>query len=111
MDAIDTLQRAVKRIICEYAALKPSYGTVDVETILDDENGHYELLHIGWDQWKRIHGCVIHIDVREDKIYIQHDGTEEGIADELIALGIPKDAIVLAFKHPDIRELVSYTAA
>jgi len=55
----------------------------------------------GWNQWKRVHGSVVHVDVRDGKIYVQHDGTEEGIANRLTESGIPATQIVLCFHHPD----------
>jgi len=29
---------------------------------------------------RRVHGCLVHIDIIEDKIWIQADGTERGLA-------------------------------
>jgi hypothetical protein len=40
---------------------------------------------------------VLHIDIKNGKIWIQHDGTEDGIANEFVALGVPKEDIVLAY--------------
>jgi hypothetical protein len=100
MDYLTIARDVVKRVIREYAAYKPAYGKVDVEVILDDELGHYELSFVGWNQIRRIHGPVIHVDLKRDKVWIQHDGTEEGIAYAFVAAGIPKDRIVLAFHHP-----------
>ena len=74
----------VKAIINEYAVFKPSYGDVEVETVFDEAGGHYELVYAGWNGHRRIHGSVIHVDVREGKAWIQHDGTEEGIAERLV---------------------------
>jgi hypothetical protein len=51
------------------------------------------------------------IDIRDGKIWIQHDGTEEGIADGLVNSGIPKDRIVLAFKPPEIRPHTGFASA
>lgn len=45
-------------------------------------------------------GCVLHLDIKNSKIWIQHDGTEIGIANELVKLGVPKEDIVLAFHEP-----------
>jgi len=81
----------------EYAQYKPSYGDIEVQAILDAENDHYQLVNVGWNGNRRIHGCVLHIDIKNGKIWIQHDGTENGIADELTRLGVPKEQIVLAF--------------
>src|SRR6185312_4596708 len=101
----------VKRIIRDYAALKPSFGDIVVETIFDDSQGHYELVYSGWDGWHRVHGSVIHVDIREGKVWIQHDGTESGITDELLEAGIPPEHIVLAFHHPDKRKHMPFAVA
>jgi hypothetical protein len=42
---------------------------------------------------------------KDGKIWIQHDGTEIGIANELVKLGVPKDDIVLAFHEPFVRPI------
>lgn len=98
----------VKRVIEAYAAFKPSYGTIDVETVFDDVRGHYELVYAGWVDQKRVHGSVVHVDLKGDKVWIQHDGTESGIAGDLTDLGIPHDRIVLAFQHPTERRYSDY---
>ena len=65
---------------------------------------HFEVLHVGWAGPRRVHGTVIHIDSIDDKIWIQHDGTSLGVADELVEAGIPRDAIVLGFRPPRVRQ-------
>ncbi len=98
----------VKRLLQGYAAIKPSVGDVEVELICDDEHGHYELMQCGWIGLRRVHGSVIHIDIRDDKVWIQHDGTNEHIAQRLIAEGIPQDHIVLGFHAPYKRPLTAF---
>jgi ketopantoate reductase len=98
----------VKRIIREYAEIKPSLGDVEVETIFDDESGHYELMYAGWHDRQRIHGSMLHVDIRGGKVWIQHDGTEQGIAGDLVDAGIPKDHIVLAFHPPEKRKHTTF---
>jgi hypothetical protein len=39
----------------------------------------------------------MHIDLKDGKIWIQHDGTEEGIANRLVEAGAPREDIVLVF--------------
>ena len=58
----------------------------------------------GWHGRRRIHGSVLHVDIRDGKIWIQHDGTERGIAEDLLESGVPKDHIVLAFHSPELRK-------
>jgi hypothetical protein len=40
----------------------------------------------------------------DGKIWIQYDGTEEGVATELLEAGVPKAHIVLGFRHPSERK-------
>jgi ketopantoate reductase len=68
----------------------------------------YELLQTGWEQHKRIHGTVLHVDIRAGKIWIQHDGTEDGIAGDLIEAGVPHEHIVLAFHPPQHRKYTPF---
>lgn len=44
-------------------------------------------------------------------LWIQLDGTEDGIAGDLLAAGIPKDRIVLGFKSPDSRQHTGFAVA
>jgi len=46
----------------------------------------------------------------EHQIWIQRDGTEDGIANDLIAAGIPKRDIVIAFHPPELRAYTEYAA-
>jgi ketopantoate reductase len=104
MAEVTAYAEIVKRILAAHAALKPSVGDITTELICDDQQGHYELLHKGWIEHRRVHGSVIHIDIRDGKIWIEHDGTSPGVAGELVEAGVPKEHIVLGFHAPYRRE-------
>jgi hypothetical protein len=53
---------------------------------------------------------VIHLDIKDGRVWIQHDGTSEGIADELVEAGIPKEHIVLGFRYPQYRKYTEFAA-
>ena len=110
MDQLEKYRTAIKHLINEYAKYKPSHGEIETEAIFDVEKDHYELVHVGWDKKKRIHGSVIHIDIKDDRVWIQHDGTSDGIADGLVEAGIPKEHIVLGFRYPKFRKYTEYAA-
>lgn len=82
-----------------------------VEAICDEANDHYALMYSGWIGWERIHGAILHIDIRADKVWIEHDGTEDGVAEELVTAGIPRDHIVLGFQPPAMRKYTEYALA
>lgn len=108
MDSLTEYRRIIRDLIEENAKIRPSVGDIEVETILDESKDHYELLYSGWDGSRRIHGSVLHLDLRGGKVWIQHDGTYHGIANDLVEAGIPKDRIVLAFKPPEVRPLTGF---
>ena len=81
------------------------------QTAFDREHGHYLLVQVGWGKQKRIYGVLAHIDLVGDKVWIQHDGTEEGLAQQLRQAGIPADQIVLGYRMPEIRRHTGYALA
>jgi hypothetical protein len=111
MDTVNQYQKIIKRIIQEYAAILPGYGGVKAEVVFDDAHGHYFLFYTGWDGKRRVHGSTIHVDLQGEKVIVQHDGTKDGIVDELIAAGIPQERIVLGFHHPDQRKYTEFAVA
>ncbi|MBS1251129.1 MAG: hypothetical protein MAG451_00159 [Anaerolineales bacterium] len=122
MDLIDqaeppdpyTLQEAVgdvRRLVARAVQPPQRVGDVQIEVIFDEANDHYELVYAGWNGPYRTHGSVLHIDIRDGKVWIQYDGTEQGIAEELVKAGIPRDRIVLAYKPPEIRPHMDFAVA
>jgi hypothetical protein len=53
----------------------------------------------------------IHLSLVGEKVWVQSDDTEEGIATDLMAAGISKDDIVLGFRHPKIRPHTGFAVA
>jgi hypothetical protein len=108
MDRLDKYREIVRRIVEEYALPKPSHGQIETEAVVDREKDHYEVLHVGWNGVRRVHGSVIHLDIRDGKIWIQYDGTNRPVADELLAAGVPREDIVLGFHPRELRHHTEY---
>ncbi|NER79597.1 MAG: XisI protein [Leptolyngbya sp. SIO1D8] len=81
------------------------------EIVSDKERERYLLIEVGWQDGDLIYGTFLYLDILDDKIWIQHDGTEDGIAYELEAAGIPKNYIVLVFKPLHSRKLTEYAVS
>jgi XisI protein len=97
MDTILTYRNIIKQLILRYAQLKPSHGNIRLDPVFDEANDRYALMQVGWDRQRRIRGNLIYLTIQNDRVFIEYDGTETGITDELVAAGIPRDNIVLAF--------------
>jgi hypothetical protein len=108
MAKIEQYREYIQRLLTEYSNYKALNEEVEAQTIFDREHDHYQLVHVGWSNKRRVYGCVLHLDIKEDKIWIQHDGTEIGIASQLEALGVPRQDIVLGFHAPYKRKYTDF---
>jgi len=63
---------------------------------------------VGWEGQDWIHSCIIHIDIKNGKIWLQWNGTEDDIAADLVTMGVPKEDIVLGFQSPFMRKFTEY---
>jgi len=111
MDTLAFYRDVVRRLIQEYAGYKPSHGQIETEAIVDPTRDHYEVMNVGWDGTRRVHGSVIHIDIINGKIWIQHDGTNRPVADALLEAGVPREAIVLGFHPANLRQHTGFAVA
>ncbi len=104
MGRINEYRGIVKQLLQEYSQYPPAGGDIEMETIFDEARGHYQLMAMGWQDRRRVHGCVIHIDIKDDKIWLQHDSTDAEIARLLVERGIPAEHIVLGFQPEHYRQ-------
>jgi len=111
MDTLETYRNIVQDTLQQYTSIKYAYGDIRNEALFDQADDRYIIMSVGWQGINRVHGCLIHIDIIQDKVWIQRDGTETGIANVLASNGIPKDHIVLGYKEPDIRKYTDFAVA
>jgi uncharacterized iron-regulated membrane protein len=103
MDKLDNYRVILRRLVEEYASYQPSYGNIKTEAVIDPHRDHYEVIQMGWLGTRRVHGSVIHIDIRDGKVWIEHNGTDARLGEELVAAGIPRQDIVLGFQPEELR--------
>lgn len=111
MDRIETYRNIIKRIIQEVADFAPAEEGIRTEIVFDDINGHYQLLKVGWKNRRRINGTLVHIDIHDDKIWVEHDGTDLEIVQDLLDAGISSKEIVLGFHPPYQRKYTEFAVA
>ncbi|NCR61237.1 MAG: XisI protein [Microcystis aeruginosa LG11-05] len=81
-----------------------------IKTVLQN-HANYRATLPGWSGNKYLHATPIHLSLVVDKVWIQCDETEEGIATDLMEAGIPKEDIVLGFRYPKIRKYTGFAVA
>jgi len=103
-------QDIVENVLCECARFYASKNARTL-TVFDRRNGQFLIMDEGWNGFKHIHRVWAHVELAEGKFWIQKDGTEDGIAVDLMNVGIPKERIVLAFQHPSRRQYGEFAVA
>ncbi|MBC6480862.1 MAG: XisI protein [Hormoscilla sp. GUM202] len=111
MERIDYYRDAIEKIIQQHAVEQNPKDADRVQVVFDRTRDNYLLLYVGWDGEERIYGCPIHINISNGKIWVQQDFTEEGLANQLVELGVPNTDIVLGFRSPYVRQFTGFAVA
>ena len=113
MDKTLKYKKLAKEILNRYVEIdrrQPQKG-IDYFLVADDVQGHYLWTSLGWSNGKRTRHTHAHLRVKDEKIWIETDLTEQGIATDLLEAGVPKKDIVLAFHEPSMRQYTEFAAA
>jgi hypothetical protein len=109
MDTLNHYRQLIRQLLTEQTKIPYAHGAIQFETVFDSESDRYLLMIQGRDhEQRRVHGCLVHIDIIKDKLWIQRDGTELGIANKLLNAGVPKSQIVLGFRSPEMRRMSEF---
>lgn len=111
MDKVTQYRQYVQTLLSQYAGQDSSDDQVEVQLILDPERDHYQWMNIGWQQFNRIYRCILHIDIKDEKIWIQQNLTDQNPAEELIKMGVLREDIVLGLQPPYKRPYTDYGVA
>ena len=112
MDKVELYRQYIQKLLLDRAirSMKnPTHVEVEAQTVFDREDDHYQLVYVGWKRnGNRDYGCLLHLDIKDEKIWVQYDGTEGGIANQLVELGVPRTDIVLGYQSPEIRKYSNF---
>ena len=105
MDKAAEYRILIKRILTGYATIVAEQAPAGVESLLafDEERDQYLWLQVGWGQRRRLHGVTVHARLRDGKIWIEQDWTEDGLVTDLLRAGVAREDLVLAFQEPELR--------
>lgn len=108
MDKLQQYRQIVRQVLTEQAHPYAHSDEVETEIICDTEHDHYQLTYVGWEDQQRIFNLILHFDIKNSKIWIQHNGTEVAIAQVLTDKGVSASDIVLGFHSPFKRQFSGY---
>jgi hypothetical protein len=78
--------------------------------VIDREQQHFQFLWMGWNGDQHVFSVSMHLYIRDEKIWIERDITEIGVANLLVKKGIPTSDIVLGYFDPEHRKLTDFAA-
>lgn len=110
VDQLTRYQQILQQLVTRHAGYNPSHGRIETFSICDLMNDHYLLLAAGWDKTGRVHEVFFHARLKDSKIWIEWDGTDPSLTEELIEAGVPEEDIILAFYRPEYRALLEYSS-
>jgi len=111
MEKVENYRQIIQEVLTEIGNVKGLFPEIETQLIFDKERDHYQIVRVGWRDLKRTYGVPIHIDIKDGKIWIQHNGTDYDFIEDLVEKGIPKDDIVLAFHAPYKRKYTGFAVA
>jgi hypothetical protein len=112
MDRLDFQRDAVQEILESYDALnQKANSSTESLVVIDRAHDQYLLIITGWNQTRRIRNVFFHVRLKDGKIWIEEDWSEDGFASELLSRGIHHGEIVLAFQPPQVRPHTEFAAA
>jgi XisI protein len=83
----------------------------ETQLICDRDRDHYQLVSLGWQGHRRFYSVLIHLDIKDGKVWVQKNDTDRLIAQELIALGVVREDIVLGLQPAYARVDTGYSVA
>ncbi|RCJ23503.1 hypothetical protein A6S26_02900 [Nostoc sp. ATCC 43529] len=111
MAKLDQYREYIQNLLTKYSSYQPLEEDVEIQLIFDTTRDHYQILEIGWDGYDRIYNCAIHLDIKDEKIWIQRNMTDIQIAQELTEMGVPRQDIVLGLQPSHLRQYTQYGVA
>lgn len=111
MDKLDSYRQHIKHLLSEYNSWAKPKNNWESQLIFDEKQDHYLWMKVGWDNSKRIYYSVIHLDIKDGKIWLQQNATDLNPAEDLIEMGVTRDDIVLGLQPPFKRRFTDYGVA
>jgi hypothetical protein len=111
MDKVAKYREYIQVLLTRYASDDISDNEVEVQLVFDTQRDHYQWMNVGWQGMNRIYRCIIHFDIKEGKIWLQQNLTDENPALDLVTMGVPREEIVLGLQLPYKRRYTDYGVA
>ncbi len=112
MEKLVKYRNLIMETLSEYAKPSPNrQAGIEEQLLFDTQRDHYQVLALGWEKGKRVYFCILHLDIRNGKIWLQENSTDFDVIGILEDKGVPKSDIVLGIHPEDVRPMTEYAVA
>jgi hypothetical protein len=111
LNKLEEYRDRIENILSNYTNISYSNVCIENTAIASQDRNHFLIVSEGWEGKRRIHRTLVHLQIRNEKIWVHFDGTADGVVEQLLETGIPKEDIVLAFHPPHVREKRDFAIA
>lgn len=111
MDKLEYYRSCIQTLLEKHSQYNSNDKEIESTLLFDPVRDHYQLMRIGWQGLKRIYYIVLHFDIKEGKIWLQQNTTDIDVGEELLAMGIPREDIILGLHPPYKRPYTNYGVA
>ncbi len=114
MDKMKHYAELLREILTKYKEIDARATNSDVKQksdsifVLDEAGGVFAWFGFGWTEQGRTRAMRVFVRLKNDKIHIEEDLTEEGIGTILLERGVPPKDIVVEFHPPEMRQYTEF---
>ncbi len=108
MDKLEMMRETIEKVLTAYTEPPFAEEKIETEVVFDRDRDRFLLVEVGWENNQRVHQTIAHLDIINEKVWIQLDKTPNGIANDLLDNGMSKDEIVLGFRSETLRKMSEF---
>jgi hypothetical protein len=111
MDKLENYRCCIQNLLEEYLAQGPVKEGVESQLLMDSQRHHYQWMRVGWSNRQRTYHVVMHLDIKDGKVWIQQNMTDIDLAQALMEAGVAREDIVLGLQPEYKRGLNGFAIA
>ncbi|WP_017293567.1 XisI protein [Geminocystis herdmanii] len=119
MDKVTKYRQIICNFLTQQGKIMPLGETIESETIFDEKLAllrrsrwdRYLLIHLGWNGQKRIYSVLLHLEIKDDRVWIQENNTDISVSEILLEKGVNREDIILGLKPAFVRQYTGFGVA
>lgn len=98
MDILVLYRRLIQEFLEESVAQSSFKDGIESQLLLDTIRDHYQWMRVGWNGSHRVYHVVMHLDIKDGKVWIQQNMTDSNLTELLVSAGVDRRDIVLGLQ-------------